>query len=325
MLGEKLPDSYFESYGTCLITGGLGSLGVCLARWLADHGVKNLALLGRSGKPQSDVAGDLEALSSSSSPCIVIRACDVSCEEAVRNCFEELGRTLPITSGVFHAAGVLDDHAVRSLSSEHLKPVLGPKIDGTLHLHAASAALDVQTFCMFSSVASMLGNPGQANYCAANAFMDSFAQYRLANGRPALSIQWGPWAEVGMAARAGFSGVRFPLLDPKLALEAFGATLQSAAGKVPQGVAARGVIGLARVNWAVVLGRVSAAPPLLECFRPTSLQSAAPSASISTCPASKATAAVSNDGAARSGDEDTGAAAAQDDSPDVSSSGVQSA
>merc|ERR1712183_1045131 len=111
--------------------------------------------------------------------------------------------------GIIHAAGVLEDRLAQNLDRSHLQAALGPKVDGALNLHEACTDRTIRHFVLFSSVASLLGSPGQANYGAGNAFLDSLAQFRCARGLAALSLQWGPWSEVGMAARAGTSEVRF--------------------------------------------------------------------------------------------------------------------
>lgn len=107
---------------------------------------------------------------------------------------------------------------------------------------------------MFSSVASMIGSIGQANYCAANAFMDSFAAYRRANGMAAVSVQWGPWADVGMAARTGTSEGSIARIDIKQGLEAMQAILSANSSLTS------GVIGVARIKWKMLLGQLPKAP-----------------------------------------------------------------
>jgi acyl carrier protein len=131
---------------------------------------------------------------------------------------------MPPLRGVIHAAGVLDDHLVLNLEAESFRKVLAPKVLGAWNLHSLTADFSLDFFVVFSSVASVLGSPGQANYSAANAFLDGLAHERRSQGLPCLSINWGPWAEVGMAARASSargvaSRVMLPL-EPAQALAA---------------------------------------------------------------------------------------------------------
>ena len=113
---------------------------------------------------------------------------------------------MPPLRGVIHCAGVIDDGVLVEQTWERFHTVMSPKVLGTWNLHQATLNCDLQFFIMFSSVASMLGSPGQGNYSAANAFMDAMAYYRRATGLPGMSLNWGAWAEVGMAAALGDLG-----------------------------------------------------------------------------------------------------------------------
>eukprot|EP00913_Durusdinium_trenchii_P033492 g31357.t1 len=134
--------------------------------------------------------------------------------------------------------------------------------DGAVNLHAALSGTSLDQFLMFSSVAALLGSPGQGNYAAANSFLDCFAQYRQAKGLPALSLQWGPWAEVGMAARGGVGGPGFwaPKIAAADALKALGSVL-TAPKSGPS------AIGITRVNWSILLKRLSSVPPAWANFK----------------------------------------------------------
>lgn len=160
--------------------------------------------------------------------------------------------------GVLHAAGLLQDHALAHLESEHLATVISPKMDGAINLHESLSSADIEHFLLFSSVAALLGSPGQGNYAAANSFLDSFALFRQARGLPALSVQWGPWADVGMAARSGVGGPGFwaPKISPNNALQALSAVI--AAGRGP---AASAALSITRINWSALLKRMSSVPP----------------------------------------------------------------
>ena len=195
----------FRSDATYLITGGTGGLGLGLAEWMVDYGARHLVLMSRRGMPSVEdmpdrlqqMLADMERVGAH----INITKADVSQGEQVAQVIEMISQTMPPLRGVIHAAGVLDDGIVHQMDSERFRRVMAPKIDGVWHLHTATCDQPLDFFVLFSSIASMMGSPGQSNYCAANAFLDTFAHYRRSLGLPALSINWGAWAEVGMAAR----------------------------------------------------------------------------------------------------------------------------
>nr|AQW44888.1 polyketide synthase [Corallococcus coralloides] len=211
--------------GTYLITGGLGGLGLEVAKWLVGKGARNLALSGR-GAPSEEAGRALEALRATGANVRVYRA-DVSREEDVARLLAGIDAELPPLRGVLHAAGVIADGVLMQLDEARLRAVMAPKVQGTWNLHARTLGRPLDFFVMFSSAASVLGSPGQGNYAAANAFMDALAHHRLAAGLPALSINWGPWAEVGLAAAATNRGERLALrgvgnMPPAQALDALG-------------------------------------------------------------------------------------------------------
>jgi NADPH:quinone reductase-like Zn-dependent oxidoreductase/acyl carrier protein len=185
---------------TYLITGGHGGLGLEVARWLVEKGARHLVLLSRSGA-SSSVKEVVAELAAKGTTVATIQA-DVSNESDLSRALSEIRNTMPPLRGVIHAAGVLDDHLLLNLDAESFRRVLAPKVLGAWNLHSLTADLPLDFFVVFSSVASVLGSPGQANYAAANAFLDGLAHDRRSRGLPCLSINWGPWAEVGMAARA---------------------------------------------------------------------------------------------------------------------------
>lgn len=184
--------------GTYLITGGLGGLGLKLAGWMVERGARHLVLVGRSGASASarEVVAGLEA---AGAKVRVINA-DVAAREQVAGALAEIASEMPPLKGVVHAAGVLGDSLLRHQDQERFARVLAPKVLGAWHLHSLTADSTLDFFVLFSSMSSVLGSIGQANYAAGNAFLDALAHYRRSLGQQGLSINWGPWAEVGMAA-----------------------------------------------------------------------------------------------------------------------------
>jgi acyl transferase domain-containing protein/acyl carrier protein len=183
--------------GTVLITGGTGVLGALLARHLVvEHGVRSVLLVSRRG-PQAPGAEELRSELIEAGAQVAIVACDASEREQLAGVLESVPDELPL-SAVVHAAGVLDDCVIGSLTPERLDRVLAPKIDAAWNLHELTAHLDLSGFVLYSSLTGTFGGPGQGNYAAANAFLDSLAAARAAQGRPASSLAWGWWAE-GMA------------------------------------------------------------------------------------------------------------------------------
>ncbi|HET8662411.1 MAG TPA: SDR family NAD(P)-dependent oxidoreductase, partial [Micromonosporaceae bacterium] len=184
--------------GTYLVTGGLGGLGLRVARWLVERGARSLVLVGRSGVSDASRA-DVAALRDAGAQVTVAQA-DVAQADAVARLVAEVTATLPPLRGVVHAAGVLDDGILLQQRWPRFERVLGPKLAGAWHLHRATGQADLDFFVLFSSVASVLGSAGQGNYAAGNAFLDLLAAERRRLGLPGLSINWGPWRGAGMAA-----------------------------------------------------------------------------------------------------------------------------
>jgi myxalamid-type polyketide synthase MxaB len=189
-----------RSLGTCLITGGLGALGLALAEHQLDQGHSHLVLLSRSA-PNTDQLARLEYLREKHADAHLITVqADVCDQQSLDRGLAMIPAPFPPLTHVFHAAGVLADGLLFDMDDARWQTPLAPKVQGTWNLHRATKRYPIEQFVLFSSIAAILGSPGQGNYAAGNAFLDAFAIYRKRKGLPALSINWGPWAELGMAA-----------------------------------------------------------------------------------------------------------------------------
>ncbi|MGK5517871.1 type I polyketide synthase [Micromonospora sp. URMC 107] len=185
--------------GAVLVTGGTGALGALVAEHLVSvHGVRSLVLVSRRG-PEAAGAGELSQRLSAAGASVRVVACDVTDRDQVGALVAEIAAGGRL-AGVVHTAGVLDDGVVEGLTAERLGAVLAPKVSAGWFLHEATASLDLDLFVVFSSVAGVLGSPGQSAYAAGNAFLDGLAAYRRQLGLPAVSLAWGMWDTAGMAA-----------------------------------------------------------------------------------------------------------------------------
>lgn len=181
--------------GSYLVTGGLGALGLLVAEWLVSEGARHIVLTSRRA-PNANVRAALDELVEQGVE-ITIALGDVAKADDVARILDQA--TTPLR-GVVHAAGLLEDGMIADLDPGKLERVMAPKVKGAWNLHQATQSLNLDFFVLFSSVAAIIGNLGQANYAAANAFMDGLAADRRKEGLAATSINWGPWAETGMAA-----------------------------------------------------------------------------------------------------------------------------
>jgi phthiocerol/phenolphthiocerol synthesis type-I polyketide synthase C len=203
---QPLTDGRLRADGTYVISGGLGALGLSLAEYLAERGAGALALLGRRG-PDPAAAARLDVLRHRGVT-VVTAQVDVADEGSLATTLDKIRQELPEIRGVVHAAGLLDDSTIEHLTGEQVERVLRPKIDGARHLDALTVGDPLDMFVLFSSAAALVGNAGQAAYASANAFMDALAVRRRRRGLPALSVQWGPFEGIGLAAADDNRGAR---------------------------------------------------------------------------------------------------------------------
>jgi len=194
---------------TYLITGGLGGLGLVTAQAFVEHGARHLVLVSRSAA--SGEARQALATLQEGGAVISIRLADLSVDAQAGALLQEIRETMPPLRGIVHAAGILDDAVISHLSLEKFKSVMAGKVGGALALDAEVGPGDLDFLLYYSSVAGVLGNPGQANYAAANTMLDALAYRQRARGIPAISINWGSWGEVGLAAATENRGARMAL------------------------------------------------------------------------------------------------------------------
>ncbi|WP_371524667.1 SDR family NAD(P)-dependent oxidoreductase [Streptomyces sp. NBC_01283] len=219
--------------GTYLITGGLGALGLETARYLVGQGARHVVLVGRNapGPHAEAVLAELRTRAE-----VVVTAADVSRRGAVDDLLARLDGSLPPLAGVVHAAGILDDGLLTGLAPERFRSVAGPKSAAAWHLHQATSDRDLDFFVLYSSAAAVLGSASQGNYAAASAFVDALAHHRRSLGLPALSIDWGPWAQIGLAAhpdRGGSLAARgIESISPDQGIAALDRLLSSSAAQV---------------------------------------------------------------------------------------------
>lgn len=187
---------------TYIITGGYGAIGLEVASWLVSNGAKHLVLLGRN-QPNNEVAQQIEKLKQPNVEINIVRA-DVVDTAALGNIIKNIDASPFPLKGIIHAAGVImDDTIIAHQTKEHFKQVLDTKVIGSWNLHQLTLKHELDFFVLFSSMASMVGSIAQANYVAANSFLDGLAYYRKCQNLPALCINWGIWTDVGMAVRIG--------------------------------------------------------------------------------------------------------------------------
>ncbi|MEL6385649.1 MAG: SDR family NAD(P)-dependent oxidoreductase, partial [Cyanobacteria bacterium J06626_18] len=253
----------FHPNATYLITGGTGGLGLQVADWMIGCGARHLVLVSRRN-PTAEVQEQIRGLTSQGVTVETVQA-DVSDRQALTSVLYRIAASPYPLRGIVHAAGVLCDGQLEQLSWAQFELVLVPKVQGAWNLHQLTRDLPLDCFVLFSSAASLLGTPGQANHAAANAFLDALARYRQAQGLPGLSLNWGAWSEVGSAlqyqrsnALTGLAGVG--LIAPEVGLQQLEQLWTQPAAQ----------IGVVPIQWTAFLrqGNLQQSP-FLEAFHQT--------------------------------------------------------
>lgn len=222
--------------GSYLIVGGLGALGLEVANWLIDRGAEHLVLTSRrEASPEMQEAIQKMRRTGATVEAIAADAAD---PESANRLIERIAATMPPLRGIVHAAGILDDGVLQQQNWQRFKRVMDSKVAIAWNLHCLTRDRPLDWFVCFSSIASLLGGVGQGNYAAANAFLDGLAHYRRALNLPSLTINWGPWADVGMTARLGrrerarIAAMGFDEIKARQGLEVLGTLLASEAAEV---------------------------------------------------------------------------------------------
>ena len=194
---QPIATTAYHADATYLITGGLGGIGLAVADWFAQQGAKHLILMGRS-QPKAEAQARIAALRALGVTVTIAQA-DVSDLAQVSHVLEQIDTAYPLR-GIVHSVGVLDDGGLLQQTWARFTTVFAPKMWGAWHLHTLTQTMPLDFFILFSSTTGLQGNQGQANHAGANAFLDALAYHRRAHLLPALSINWGAWAEIGAAA-----------------------------------------------------------------------------------------------------------------------------
>ncbi|WP_399882131.1 SDR family NAD(P)-dependent oxidoreductase [Streptomyces sp. BBFR51] len=258
-----------DNDGTYLITGGLSGLGAATAHWLADHGARHLALLSRRGSDTPEAPALLRQLTDRGVH-VTAHAADVTDETALRRVIETVDATGHRLRGIVHAAMHLDDAPQSELTDDRFAAVLAPKAAGAALLDRLTTDRGLDLFLTYSSVSATIGNPGQAAYAAANAYLEALARARLNAGKPGTALAWGPISETGYVARSGMETAMsergLELLTPAEALKAAGHLLAAGtdvagAGRYRWGTARHLLPALATPRFAALVPSSALASP----------------------------------------------------------------
>jgi len=243
---------------TYLVTGGLGMLGRSVAKWLIGKGAKHLVLTGR--KASIDAARELFSAKEFDDASIETVACDISRDDDVRRLMRTISKKFPPLKGVVHSVGVLDDGILAQLDWDRFARVFEPKVYGSWLLHEHTKSLELDFFILQSSLLSLLGSAGQANYSASNTFADSLAAYRSVVGLPATAINWSAWSGGGLATASGargeamWSSLGVKFVSPELAMESFDKLMHRDLDQIAVAIA----------DWPTYAGKVGNPPFLAE-------------------------------------------------------------
>jgi acyl transferase domain-containing protein/NADP-dependent 3-hydroxy acid dehydrogenase YdfG/acyl carrier protein len=200
LAAQPKPVAQLQANSTWLVSGGLSGFGLESARWLADRGVRHLVLLGRRGLA---TPGAAQAVAELKARGVLVWSvsCDITNRESLGTVIERVRKRMPPLKGVLHAAAVFDDALISRLDAARMHAVLRPKLLGAWHLHSLTLDIPIDHFVVYSSVTTLIGNPGQANYVAANAGLEGLSELRRGMGLPATCIGWGPIGDAGYLSR----------------------------------------------------------------------------------------------------------------------------
>lgn len=238
-----------QDTGFHLVTGGTGGFGFATALWLAEHGAKTIVVASRRGTLGPMEKAEAERLAAQGATLVAERL-DVTDRAACEKLLAALERRHGPLRGIIHAAMVLDDGLLRDLDAARIERVLAPKIKGAIHLDLVSRTREPDYFVLFSSATTLIGNPGQANYVAANAYLEALARTRRAQGLPALAVSWGAIADAGVLARDAAKGDALKRRIGRSSLKAAEALAQL--GRLlarPAETPAEAVVACARIDW----------------------------------------------------------------------------
>jgi len=262
--------------GTYLVTGAFGGLGLAIVRWLAASGARHLALVGR--RPPTGEASLVVGELQSAGVEVHTVVADVADLPALRSAVDLIDAGAAPLRGIVHAAGVLDDRMLAQQDAARFERVMRPKVQGAWNLHVLAGDRDLDFMALFSAGAALFGSPGQGNYAAGNAFMDALASYRHGKGLRAVSINWGPWRDVGMAAaldsrdRVRWAAMGVHQIAPERGVAAFEQALRRDVAHV----------AVLPMDWPRFLSQWPAQPPAL--FRALAAASPASAPSAATAP-----------------------------------------
>ena len=197
---HKTPPIQLDKNSTWLVTGGVSGFGLASAQWLASRGAGHLVLINRRGMATPDAEAAIQSILALGATAEVV-ACDITDQAALSELIARIRNICPPIKGVLHAAADFDDAPIAVLNPERINTVLAPKIQGAWHLHELTQHLPLDHFILYSSVTTVIGNPAQANYVAANSALEGLARLRHSQGLPALAIGWGPIADAGYLTR----------------------------------------------------------------------------------------------------------------------------